>query len=85
MRISVVYESDRCYALSQRDDIFVTADFNRRDKKRGRQLSRRDNILCIKVLSLRDKATNPVNCPPIEIGGYKYVVPLGRRVTSVSN
>ncbi len=60
-----------------RDDIFVTADFNRRKPiSIVSFVSERQHIALI-VLSLRDKVKHLVNYPPIEIGGYKYIVPNG--------
>jgi hypothetical protein len=41
-------------------------------------LSRSDNTLRIQYCHYVTKATNPLFNPPIEIGGYKYAVPMGR-------
>jgi hypothetical protein len=40
-------------------------------------LSRRDNILRLRCCLSETKVTILKSCPPIEIGGYKYIVPNG--------
>ena len=66
-------------ASSRRDVIFVTADFNRRAAYLTfSPLSHRDNIKYVKCCHAVTKEKNRRLNPPIEIGGYKYYVPMGR-------
>jgi hypothetical protein len=63
---------------SHRDGIFVTADFNRRKSAANLGFCLVETaFLAIYVVSTRQKHKYYNICPPIEIGGYKYVVPTG--------
>jgi hypothetical protein len=62
------------FSPSQRDEIFVTADFNRRVLLVVVALSRRDNILSIKCCLYETKATI-----------YKLIRRLKSAVTNISS
>jgi hypothetical protein len=55
------------------------ADFNRRDKcvKLNDCLVETAHLLIVYVVSTRQKQALVYMHPPIEIGGYKYIVPNG--------
>ena len=62
---------------SRRDAIFITANFNWRVCLNGCRLCLIETASNGVMLSLRDKRDILAVGPPIEIGGYKYVVPNG--------